>query len=324
MRLLVIGGSSFVGRALVNAGLAAGHDVTVLNRGQTPTDLAPSVRRLVGDRHGDLSALANEEFDATLDAIAYQRRDVEALVEALGDRGGHYLQISSVSAYQDPGAPMGTEATPLLALGNTDPNAEVTGATYGTLKAECERTAVRLLGEDIAIVRPTYVIGSHDKTQRFPYWVQRIAQGGRVAFPGPRDSTLQWIDARDLGAFAVKLVEDRWTGAVHACTPAGGLALGDVLEEIARTVAPAGTELVEVDPSHLSEPRWFAAFPLWSGGFRPAVLTLDNAKAVSLGLTTLPLADSIRDTQEWSDAQPRPEQWLAAADEAGLLTQAGL
>ena len=320
MKILVIGGTSFVGRAIVNAGLAAGHDMTVLNRGQTPTDLPSSVTRLVGDRHGDMSALRDHTFDATIDAIAYQRRDVESLAEALGGRGGHYLQISSVSAYQEPATTRADESTPLLELRDTDPNAEVGFGTYGVLKAECERTALRLFGDASAIVRPTYVIGSHDKTMRFPYWVHRIKQGGTIAFPGPRESALQWIDARDLGEFVIHLSASQFAGAVHACTPAGGLAFGDLLEEIARCVAPSGTTLVEIEPSRLEGSPLAGKFPLWSGGFSPNVLALDNASALSLGLSTRPLADSIADTEAWLGSQSVPAHWLSHTDEMALLS----
>ncbi len=202
MRILIVGGTSFVGRGVAWAALNAGHDVTVINRGQTPSDLPESVTRLVGDRQGDLSALDGLSFDVTVDAIAYRPVDVDALASVLGTRGGHHIQISSVSAYEDPPSEGATEET-LTIVNDTDlaPDAEVTGETYGPLKAACERSAEEHFGEQLTIVRPTFVIGSHDATMRFPYWVERLRRGGNVAVPGPRDNALQYIDARDLGEF---------------------------------------------------------------------------------------------------------------------------
>ena len=246
MKILIIGGSSFVGRGIALAAHERGHDVTVFNRGTTPTDLPESITRLVGNRQTDLSALSSGTYDATIDAIAYQRRDVELLHEALGERAGYYLQISSISAYQDPADVNADESTPLLELGDTDPNAPVTGATYGILKAECERAATELFGTNIGIVRPTFVVGGHDKTFRFPYWVARIARGGRVAFPGPSTNALQWIDARDLGEFCVLLTEGRYAGAVHALGTSPATSFGETLSRIASHVAPEGTTLVDL------------------------------------------------------------------------------
>ena len=206
MRVLIVGGTSFVGRAVAFAALNAGHDVTVINRGQTPTDLPDTVTRLVGDRQGDLSALDGLTFDVTLDAIAYRPSDVVNLRSALGDRGGHHIQISSISAYQEPALGGATEETAQLwTEAPRDADVEITAETYGPLKAACERAAHEQFGDGVTVVRPTYVIGSHDATMRFPYWVQRIARGGNVAVAGPRDNALQYIDARDLGQFVVTL-----------------------------------------------------------------------------------------------------------------------
>ena len=150
MRILIVGGTSFVGRGVAWAALNAGHDVTVFNRGQTPSDLPESVTRLVGDRRGDMSALDGLSVDVTVDAIAFRPVDVDALAAALGTRGGHHIQISSVSAYEDPPSEGATEATAAL-VNDTSlaPDAEVTGETYGPLKAACERSAEEHFGEQL-------------------------------------------------------------------------------------------------------------------------------------------------------------------------------
>jgi 2'-hydroxyisoflavone reductase len=317
MKTLIIGGSSFVGRAITLAALEAGHEVTVFNRGATATDLPIDVQRLVGDRRLDLSALDGHSFDATIDAIAYQRRDVELLHDALGARGGHYLQISSISAYEEPAAVGADESTPLRQLGDGNPNAVVNNETYGVLKAECERAAEERFGSDIAIVRPTYVIGGHDKTMRFPYWVARMQRGGRVAFPGPRANALQWIDARDLGAFVVALSERRYAGAVNANGPV--VPFGEVLSRVAAHVAPEGTTLTEIDADRVTQMGLTGKFPLWTGSLSETMLAMSNEKARSLGLTLRSLEESIDDTVAWFADRTWPEQWLTSEEEQRLL-----
>jgi 2'-hydroxyisoflavone reductase len=310
MNVLVLGGSSFVGRAIVWSLYERGYDVTVFNRGVTPTDLPAPITRLVGDRRSDLSALSGLSFDVTIDASAYQRRDVELFYEALGDRAGYYQQISTISAYEVPTSPGADESTPLRELGEIDPNAPVTGVTYGPLKAECERAARELFGDSVGVLRPTYIIGAHDHTLRFHYWVARLQRGGRVAFPGPRTHPLQWIDARDLGEFATRLAEERFAGAVHVLQSSPPLSFGEVLERIATHVAPSGTTLVEIDPERLSDPSWRQKFPLWTGALPDNALTFSNARALSLGLTLRSLEESVDDTAAWFGSREWPAQWL--------------
>ena len=313
MRLLIAGGSSFVGRAITWSALQAGHDVTIINRGVTPVDFPDSVTRLVGDRHSDLSALDGLSFDATIDTIAYKPGDVRALAAALSGRGGHHVQISSISAYEEPAAAGATEATATTYPdGSVDENAEITGVTYGPLKAACEYEAARQYGDALSIVRPTYVIGSHDKTLRFPYWVARIARGGRVAVPTPRSVPLQWIDARDVGDFTVSVAQRQLTGAWH--TASAPFAFGDVLSEIVRVVNPSA-ELVDVDDAAVLEGK----FPLWAGPEGSPILEMDSSAALAQGLEVRDLADSIRDTLAWVQTQPWAAHWLSESDEAALL-----
>jgi 2'-hydroxyisoflavone reductase len=314
MRTLIIGGTSFVGRAIALEAHARGHEVTVLNRGVTPSDLPDEVERLAGDRRGDLSALAGREFDSTIDVIAYRPSDVARLADALGARGGHHLQISSISAYRDAAAGGLGEAQLELHDDPSDPEAPITGETYGPLKAAAERAAHAHFS-DVAIVRPTYVVGAHDATMRFPYWVERIARGGEVVVPASR-GTLQWIDARDLAALCLNVVESGYVGACHAAGPAPAPLFREALEGVATAIAPAGTTLVEVELDEAVAMR----FPLWPGPEGEGVLDVDTTLAHSLGLTTRPIADTVIEVAQWLGDR-RAEWWVSAEEERELLAR---
>jgi 2'-hydroxyisoflavone reductase len=240
MRILMVGGTRFIGRHVVQAALARGHDITVFHRGRTGADLFPEVEHRLGDRNSDLSALADGEWDATVDTCAYLPAQVQTLADALGGRGGHHLLVSSVSAYQPPDGPGLTEDSPLAVL--DDPTVEeVTGETYGGLKVLCERAAVERHGPSTLVVRPTYVVGPDDYTWRFPWWVARIAAGGEVLVPGPQDAPAQVIDVRDMADWMVRLLEDGRSGAFHAVSPAPPFTWQQQLEAIAAAVAPRPT-----------------------------------------------------------------------------------
>ena len=321
MRILMIGGTRFVGRHIVDAALAAGHGVTVFHRGQTGPDLFPDVERRTGDRNGDLAELAEGSWDATIDTCAYVPRHVHSLADALGDRAGRYLLISSVSAYAPPDAPGYGEDAPLLEL--DDPTVErVTGETYGGLKVLCERVAVERFGPGTVIVRPTYVVGPDDYTWRFPWWVQRLARGGEVLAPGPADAPAQVIDARDMATWTVGLLEHGESGAFHAVSPAPPFSFGDQLEAIRATVAPDGTRLTWVDEDFLlADGLDDGSLPLWSGGDPSAlIMAADPSAALATGLRPRPLPHTVRDTLEWLRGQEQPTTpGLSAEREADLL-----
>lgn len=320
MRLLVAGGTSFVGRAIARAAYDNGHDITVINRGVTPNDLPAAIERLVGDRRGDLSALEGRHFDATIDTIAFRPSDVLALSRALGGRGGHHVQISSVSAYAalDREAMTEDEAE-LASIGDIDLEAPINGHTYGPLKAACERTAVEVFDEPITFVRPTFVIGSHDATLRFPYWVARARRGGDVAVPGPATNTMQYVDARDLADFTLTCVEQTCTGAFHVAGPSPAARYVDFVKRVTDHVAPEGTRVIEVDPVLVLDANLEDRFPLWSGASNEAKLAVDPAKALAHGLTLRPLEESVDDVVSWWGSKEWPKHWLGATDERALL-----
>ena len=262
MRILVIGGTRFVGRHIVEAALAAGHDVTLLHRG-TGADLFPELEHLHVDRDAGFDVLADRSFDATVDTSAYFPRQVSAVADALGARAGRYLVISSTSVYARPDGPGFSESSPTVEPAADDVT-EVTETTYGPLKVAVENVARERFGARATVVRPTYVIGPYDHTERFTYWVERIAEGGEVLAPGnPRDP-IQVIDARDMAAWIVRLLENDVAGTFHAVSPDAGFCFRDMLDVIREEVAPEGTWFTWVDQQWLlDQGENGSTLPLW-------------------------------------------------------------
>jgi 2'-hydroxyisoflavone reductase len=194
----------------------------------------------------------------------------------------------------------------------------VTAATYGALKAASERAAGELFGP-VTIVRPTYVIGAHDTTLRFPYWVQRLRRGGTVAVPGPPTTTLQCIDARDLGHFVIGLATQHLIGAYHVTGPFPAPTFVDVIDRVARRVAPSATALVEVDPAAVDRHSLGEKFPLWPGPTDSTLNDLDAASAIAAGLTLRTVDESIDDVLAWWGDREWPREWLDPHEEDRLL-----
>ena len=326
MRILVIGGTRFIGRHVVERALHRGHRLTVFTRGRSGGDLFRDddrVELLTGDRDSDLSALAGGDWDATVDTCAYVPRQVHRLADVLGDRGGHHLIVSSVSAYASPRVAGFGEDAPLAEL--ADPTVEeVTGETYGGLKVLCERAAVERFGDRTTIVRPTYVIGPDDYTWRFPWWVSRIARGGDVLAPGPQDAPAQVIDVRDMADWMVGLLERGEAGPFHAASPPPPFSWGDQLAAIQSAVAPAGTRLVWVDAAFLLDHGIDGnVLPLWSED-DPDVLmmTADPARAYGTGLAPRALEETVRDTLTWArSVEPPAGRGLPEERERELLAE---
>ena len=319
MRILIIGGTRFVGHAMAEAALEAGHDVTLLHRNETAE--LPGATHLLADRDGDLGMLADGAWDATIDVCAYVPSQVRRLHDALGDRGGHHLFVSTVSVYREPSGPGADEDSPLFDE-PADDTEEVTNETYGPLKVACERVATEAYGESgLAIIRPTYVVGPRDATARYPYWVLRAARGGEMLAPGPAEAPMQCVDARDMGAWTVRLAEGRVSGAFTAARPA--TTFGALLDE---TVSALGADasLVQVDGDWLVEQGVDGMqLPLWSEGSPEFALAMSSARAEAAGLTHRPFADVVRDTLAWATAHPdqatNPRTGLAPEREQELL-----
>jgi 2'-hydroxyisoflavone reductase len=297
MRILVIGGTAFVGRHIVAAAIDAGHDVTLFHRGVTGAELFGDATHLTGDRNVDLTAVTSGSWDATIDVCAYFPRQVRTLAHALDGRGGTYVYISSVSAYSPTMQPNYDESAALAAV--DDPAAtEVTDENYGGLKAACEQESVQLFGPDTTIIRPTYVIGPYDRSYRFTWWVDRLARGGTVLAPGEPHDPIQLIDARDQAVFIVSLLERSITGTFHTVNPAPPFGFGQMLDIIAGEVAPPGTQLTWVSSDFLvSRGVDGAALPLWPEGERDAVnmSRANPAAAFAAGLSPRPLRETVAD-----------------------------
>lgn len=308
MRLLILGGTRFVGRHLVAAALARGHQVTLFHRGHTNPGLHDGVERVLGDRDGGLAALGNRAFDAVADVSGYFPRIVGASARALADRVRRYLFVSTISVYAEPMPAGADEDAPLL---TTDAPEEetLTGTRYGAMKALSEQVVRQVYGERATIVRPGLVVGPHDHTGRFPYWPRRLARGGEVLAPGDPAAPLQVIDARDLAAFMLDLLERDVAGTYHATGPETPLTLGAALERIGRAVGGDARLSWVAEEFLLAEKvsPWME-MPLWVPRADQAFLKLDNGRAVAAGLRFRPLEETARDTLAWERSLPEDEQ----------------
>lgn len=309
MRILVLGGTQFLGRHVVDAALERGHELTLFNRGQTRPELFGDVEKLRGDRNGDLGALAGRAFDAVVDTSGYVPRIVAETIAALGDVG-HYTFVSTISVYADLSTPP-AEGDPLGEL--AEPTEEVGGEAYGPLKALCE-AAVRERFPNAFVPRPGLIVGPWDPTGRFTYWPARIAAGGRVLAPAPPERRAQVIDARDLAAWIVEAAERELGGTFNALGPPS--TLGEVVETC-RRVSGSDAELVWVDPAFLLEHEvgeWME-LPLWIAD--PAfagMLSAPVERAQAAGLRARPLAETVADTLEWVRSGEAPIEPPAGLD----------
>jgi len=320
MRLLVLGGTAFVGRAVVADALARGHEVTLFGRGRTGADLFPGVARRTGDRAaGDYGSLAGGTWDAVVDVSAYVPRHVAQAADALADSVDRYLFVSTVSVYDPASASPGfTEDSPrVAAVRDTE---DVTGDSYGGLKVACEDDLRDAFGDRLAIVRPGIVAGPHDHTERFTLWARRAARGGLVALPGRPDQAVQVVDSRDLARLVVLLLESGSAATVHAVGPAEPVTLAGLVLACA-VGAGTSVEVAPVDPGRVAPP-----LPLVLPDAEGDVLfQASPAAAAAAGMPATPLAGTAADTLAWDRERgtpPLPAE-LSPQREAELLSGGG-
>jgi 2'-hydroxyisoflavone reductase len=319
MNALVLGGTRFLGRALVDALLADGHEPTLFNRGRTEPELFPKVEKLRGDRSGDVSALEGRAWDAVLDVAAYLPADVRRSVEAVRGRVGSYVFVSSISVYADFSVPP-EESAAVAELQPGDEDSE-SDETYGARKAACERIVVDAFGEQALVVRPGLIVGPHDPTGRFTYWPHRVARGGEVLAPGSPDDRVQFIDVRDLAEWVVTATADDVGGTFNATGEP--IRFGEVLEEChdvtgsdaSFTWIPSEQLLAEEVGPWMELPLWLP-LPEYAGMQQASV-----ERARASGLEYRPLADTIGATL--AHAQPVDGVGLTPERERTLLATSG-
>ncbi len=320
-RLLVLGGTRFLGPPIVRAALDAGWQVTLYNRGKSAPDLFPDLDLRKGDRNElDYASLAEGTWDAVIDTSAYVPAHVEAVAQLLKGRVQSYALVSTISVYDEGSAEEGVidESGPVLPaseemIAATPRIQDVTGASYGPLKARCEDEVREAFGEASLLVRPGLIVGPEDSSDRFTWWPARVARGGEVLAPGPGTQPVQFIDVRDLGRWIFEAVAMGTTGTFNAVGFPTALSFAELLHGC-KVVLGADASFTWVDEDFLQAQgvgQWME-LPLWiAGGGR--AFSLDRARAA--GLTFRPVGDTIRDTQAWHLAErPGEHRWRAGLD----------
>lgn len=326
VRILILGGTRFLGRAITEAALGRGDTVTLFNRGTTNPGLYPGIETVTGDRTADLSAVAGREWDAVIDVAGYEPEVVRLSAETFAKTAGRYVFVSTCSVYADQSSrETQREDSPVLALRDdlTEPE-----ELYGPKKAVAERIVAEVYSDRALIPRPGLIVGPHDSTDRFPYWPRRIARGGKVLAPGDPADLVQFIDARDLASWIIDGVH---YGLDGVCNLVGRPEpFGEFLEQC-RAATFSDAELIWVSSGQLlaaGVTPWVEV-PLWLGG-APELAgfnNVDNGRAVATGLMLRPVIDTIRDTLAWDIArggpEPGKELGLTAEEEQRLLTTVG-
>ncbi|MEE4162042.1 MAG: NAD-dependent epimerase/dehydratase family protein [Woeseiaceae bacterium] len=302
--ILVLGGTGFIGPHMVREALRRGHSVTLFNRGRTNNEIFPDLETIKGDRGGDLEGLKGRRWDVVIDNSGYVPRHVENSATLLADVVDHYLFISTVSVYASFAEPM-DEDSPLGTI-EDETIEEVNGETYGPLKVLCEKRATAAMGEDrITVLRPTYICGPGDHTDRFSYWPVRTSMGGAMLWPGSAEHTTQIIDVRDLAHFTIDCVEKKTAGVYNTCTPRDSYTFGQFLEDSVAVTA-ADIEPVWVDEAFIEQQELFGSLPVWHpmSGEYAHIASASGARARAAGLRNRPVRETIRDLLHWWETQP--------------------
>ena len=300
--LLILGGTGFIGPHLVRHAISRGHRVTIFTRGRRDGDLPAGVTRLVGDRNGQLGALAGRKWDAVVDDSATNPEWVRQSAAVLKDSVGRYLFTSSVSVYYPFLTPKADEAV--------EPHADILDAkdqdeAYGVAKVHCEREVMRVFGERGLVVRPTYIVGPGDTTDRFPYWIPRLQQPGGILAPGRKDDPVQWVDVRDLAAFYVRLLEDKCSGVYNGVGAGATIPSREFYDTLRKTLNPKAT-FAFVDDYDLLEKHQIIEVVPWVllKGNNLHLSGVVSSRSAAAGLTLRPLVQTLRDTAAWWPTVP--------------------
>lgn len=304
MRILILGGTEFLGRHLIENALSKGHDVTLFNRGQTNPELFAQIEKLRGDRDGNLEALRGRRWDVAIDTSGYLPRVVRQSAELLVAAVDHYTFVSSISVYADFSKVGMDENAQAGTLG--DEASEDASMFYGPLKALCEQEVQLLFGERALVVRPGLIVGPYDPTDRFTYWVRRFSQGGDVLIPGRQEQPVQFIDARDLAQWMIAMAEHRKGGGFNATGPNYLLTMSDFVATLEASISAGATAVWAPEKFLLEEGvKEWTELPLWISDRAnwPGFLTINVNRAIQHGLTFRPLQETIRDTFQWDQTR---------------------
>ena len=333
LKILILGGTAFLGPSVVHEARARGHEITLFNRGRTNADMFPDLEKLQGDRDGDLVSLKDRRWDVCLDNSGYIPRMVRDSAELLAPNIGQYIFVSSISVYADFSKPGLNEASPVAVIGEAEVAAaktqkDVTGANYGALKALCEQAAEAACPGRTCVIRPGLIVGPMDRTDRFTYWPVRVARGGEVLAPDAPGTVTQVIDVRDLAEFVVRCMEQGTNGVFNATSAPGELTMGEMLETCKRvsgsdaTFTWADTKFLE---SH--EVAAWSDLPVWVplAGEEAGHPFIDVSRALKAGLVYRPISETVRGTLDWWATVPQERKdaplkaGLTAEREAELL-----
>jgi 2'-hydroxyisoflavone reductase len=314
LRILILGGTGFIGPHMVREALRRGHEVELFNRGRTNSELFPDLTLLVGDRNNGLDALEGGNWDAVVDNSGYVPRQVADSAKLLAPVVSHYVFISTISVYGEISNPI-DEDTPVGKLEDESVE-EVTGETFGPLKALCEQRVISEMGADrTTVLRPTYICGPGDRTDRYSYWPIRSMRGGEMLWPGTPDDDIQVIDVRDLANFTLDCLEQKIAGVYNTVTPKGSFRMGDLLEDCqAVTTSDASPTWVSAD---FLKDQEGVVLPIWEdpAGENAELSKVDGSRAAAAGLKNRPTRETARDTVAW---------WKTLPAERAASTRAGL
>lgn len=324
MKLLILGGTRFLGPALVEGALELGWEVTLFNRGKSAPDMFPELETLIGDRKDDVRALEGREWDAVVDTSGYFPEWMERSCEALAGHVQQYVFISTISVYGSDFAREIDEDTPVQELPDGADASRITGETYGPLKALCEAKAEELMPGQVTSIRPGLIVGRGDNSDRFTYWPERIARGGEVLAGGHPDALLGFIDVRDLASFCLRTIRDGHTGVYNANGPGVRTTMQELLHgcKIVQGTDCSFTWASDEELLELEVGPWME-LPLWIPG-GPPFFFMGCERARTIGLEFRPVGDTIRDTAAWAATLPadRPRRaGLQPAKELRVLAE---